>query len=121
MEYESQETVRSRLRDGVSYTVNRMSFGRRLELMRKVRSITPRLECFQAGTSQQDKLEANILSCEIDQLYVEWGLTAIDGLTINGVPADAAMLAAFGPEELFAEALTFVKQACGLSEAEAKN
>jgi hypothetical protein len=98
-----------------------MSFGRRMELMKRVKSLTPRLECFRAGTSQQDRIEASLLSAEIDRLYIEWGLTAVSGLEIDGAAADPASLAALGPEALFHEALRCVKDACRLSEAEIKN
>jgi hypothetical protein len=121
MEYESYEVVASKIRPGVTYTVNRMSFGRRLQLMRLVREIAPKLECFRGGTTHQDQIEAGLLSAEIDRLYVEWGLREVSGLTIDGRPADPSRLAEAGPEELFAEALRSVRAACHLSEAEVKN
>ncbi len=121
MTYESYEVVASELREGVEYTVNRMSFGRRVDLMRRVRDIAPRLEFFQAGTTQQDKVEAHLLSADIDRLYVEWGLKEIRGLEIDGCPATPQSLADSGPEDLFREALRCVKSACRFSEQEAKN
>jgi hypothetical protein len=121
MDYESYEVVASKVRPGVTYTVNRMSFGRRLELMRLVREIAPRLECFRAGTTHQDQIEAGLLSAEIDRLYLEWGLREVGGLIIDGEPASPARLADLGPEELFSEALQNVRAACHLSEAEVKN
>ncbi len=121
MNYESYEVIPSRLHDGVSYTVNRMSFGRRLELMRRVRDITPKLECFLAGGTQQDKIEASVLSAEIDRLYVEWGLSGIAGLEIDGKAATPMSLAVAGPEHLFQEALGFVMSACRLTGQETKN
>lgn len=121
MTYESHEIIASAVQPGVSYTVNRMSFGRRIELMRRVRDIAPRLECFRAGTTQQDKIEASLLSAEVDRLYVEWGLKDVEGLAIDGAPATPASLALAGPEDLFREAVHFVKRACKLSQQEIKN
>jgi hypothetical protein len=121
MNYESYEVVPSELQDGVTYTVTRMSFGRRLELMRRVRDLAPKLECFRAGSTQQDKLEAGVLSAEIDLLYLEWGLSEISGLHIDGMPATPLSLARSGPEPLFHEALKLVMGACRLSGPEIKN
>ncbi len=121
MIYESTEVIASKLADGLVYKVNRMSFGRRLELMKRVRDIAPRLECFQAGNTQQDRIEARLLSAEIDQLYVKWGLAAVVGLNIDGRDADPISLAEAGPEDLFSEALACVKAVCELSGEERKN
>jgi hypothetical protein len=121
MHYASQEEYRSEVRPGVSYLINRISFGRRIDLMRRVRDLVPKLECFQAGDSTADRVEATLISAEIDRLYLEWGLLEVRGLEIDGAPATPESLAEYGPEDLFVEALRFVKQASGLSESETKN
>lgn len=121
MSHESVEVIPSKLSEGVTYTVRRMSFNRRLDLMKRVRAIAPKLECFEAGSSQQDRIHAQLLSAEIDQLYVEWGLAEVNGLEIDGSPATPRSLCDAGPEKLFLEALQGVKRACHLSEAETKN
>lgn len=89
--------------------------------MRRVRAIAPRLEFFQAGPSEQDKIDAGVLSAEIDALYVEWGMEQVEGLEIDGVAATPRTLAAAGPEELFREALRLVKAVSRLSDTETKN
>lgn len=121
MNYESHEVIQSELQAGVSYTVNRMSFGRRVELMRRVQELAPRLDFFQAGGTQQDAIQATLLSAEIDRLYVEWGLKEVSGLEIDGRSADPESLAQSGPEELFQEALRCIRRACRLSPQEIKN
>ncbi|MGI8990141.1 MAG: hypothetical protein ACR2I2_11235 [Bryobacteraceae bacterium] len=121
MNYDSVVPVTSRVRDGVSFTISRMSFGRRVELMGRVRDLASRLEFFEAGSGNKDRIEANILSAEIDGLYLRWGLREVSGLTIDGQPATPELLASSGPEDLFVEALNAVKSECGLSEAERKN
>ena len=121
MNYESVEEHGSQIRPGVKFFVYRMSFGRRIDLMRRVRDLAPRLECFQAGTTPADRIEAGLISAEIDRLYLDWGLREVRGLEIDGEPAVPQSLGDQGPEELFLEALRLVKHACGLSENEAKN
>jgi hypothetical protein len=98
-----------------------MTFGRRLELMRKVRDLAARLEFFEAGRAAKNEMEASLLGGEIDRLYVLWGIQEIRGLKLDGVEATGESLIETGPEELFNEALAAVKSECGLSEAERKN
>ena len=121
MTYESFEVKESKTHPGVRFVINRMSFSRRIDLMRRVREFAPRWECFRAGTTKADEMEAGILSAEIDRLYLEWGLKEVEGLEIDGIPATADSLQQSGPEDLFQEALRYVKAACRLSEQETKN
>ena len=121
MQYKSYETVNSTVAPGVSFTVVKMSFGRRVELMRRVRELAARQEFVGAGESAGEKMETALLASEIDRVYLLWGLREIKGLELDGVPATPESLAAGGPEELFREALEAVKHQCGLSEAERKN
>ncbi len=121
MEYTSHEVVESRLAPGVSYKVARISFGRRVELTRRIRELALRKEFLEAGETADDKMQAALLASEIDRLYLLWGLKEVNGLELDGVPANPESLAADGPEELFREALAAVKQQCGLSESERKN
>jgi hypothetical protein len=121
MTYESFEVRESKCSPGVQFVVNRMSFGRRVELMRLIRGLAPRWECFHAGAGKSDEIEAGLLSAEIDRLYIEWGLKEVHGLEIDGQTAGPLSLLLAGPEELFLEALGHVKAACRLSGPEAKN
>jgi len=52
--------------------ISRMSFGRRVELTRLVRELGARMEFRDAGSELADKLEARLLSAEIDKLYLDW-------------------------------------------------
>ena len=121
MEYESVRKVESETASGVKYTVSRMSFTRRMELMRQVRELARRKECLEAGKEPADKMDAAILQAEIDRLFVAWGLRDIEGLRIDGAPATPELLVTAGPEDLFREALAAVRRESGLSEAERKN
>jgi hypothetical protein len=119
--WSSAKTIASGVRPGVELVVARMTFGRRLELMRKVRDLAARLEFFEAGREARNEMEASLLGGEIDRLYVLWGLEEIRGLDIDGVPATPASLIERGPEDVFHEALDAVRAECGLSENERKN
>lgn len=113
--------VASEARPGVEFGIARMTFGRRIELMRQVRDLAARLEYFEAGRDAKNEMEASLLGAEIDRLYVRWGLEEIRGLEIDGVPATTQSLIECGPEELFIEALAAIKAECGLTENERKN
>jgi hypothetical protein len=121
MEYTSFETIESAVAPGVSYTLAKMSFGRRVELTRHIRDLAARKEFVEAGDTPNEKMEAALLASEIDRIYLLWGLKEITGLELDGLPATPESLAAGGPEDLFREALAAVKRQCGLSEAERKN
>jgi len=121
MEYNSFEVVVSKVASGVSYTVARISFERRMDLMRRIRELARRKEFEEAGHTAGEKMEAALLAKEIDRTYLLWGLKEVSGLELDGAPATPELLAASGPEELFREALDAVKSQCGLSEAERKN
>jgi hypothetical protein len=121
MDYSSFETIDSSLAPGVRYTVAKMSFGRRVELTRRIREIATRKEFLDAGESPDEKMEAALLASELERLYLLWGLKEVTGLTLDGSAATPESLATNGPEELFREAVAAVKAQCGLSEAERKN
>lgn len=119
--WNSRKVVASEERPGVEFVIARMTFGRRIELMREVRDLAVRLEYFEAGQDAKNGMEASLLGAEIDRLYLRWGLEDVRGLELDGVPATAELLIAIGPEELFLEALAAVKAECGLLENERKN
>ena len=122
MTYESTVTVESAQYPGVRFTVKRMSFGRRLELTRKVKERLGRLDFLAAGEpGAADDTEAALLTGEIDREYGAWGLAAVDGLEIDGEPATPQTLMEKGPEPLVGEVLEAVYREAGLSEDERKN
>jgi hypothetical protein len=88
--------------------------------MRSVRELAKRVEFLSAGTDPADKMDAALLQAQIEQLYVSWGVTAVEGLTVDGEPAGPEMLSS-GPEEIFREALAAVRGEIGLNEEERKN
>ena len=122
MTYESTVPVESAKYPGVRFTVRRLSFGRRLELTRKVKEMLGRLEFLAAGESgAADDAEAALLTSEIDREYGSWGLAEVDGLEIDGEPATPQSLIEKGPEPLVVEVLEAVYREAGLNEDERKN
>jgi len=119
--WESNRVVPSAARPGVEFVIARMTFGRRIELMKRVRDLAARIEYFEAGQDAKNGMEASLLGAEIDRLYILWGVEEVRGLELDHAPATAETLIDCGPEELFAEALWAVKAECGLSETERKN
>lgn len=106
---------------GVRYRIARISLGRRIELARSIREIGRKAEFLEAGDDVRDKLEAAVLQGEIDRVFLEWGLEAIEGLEIDAEAATPAALIERGPLGLAVEIVGRIRGECGLSEAERKN
>jgi hypothetical protein len=119
--YESALTIESKVMPGVKFVVNRISFGRRMELSRRVREIAQKVEFLEAGNEMDEKIEAGILAQQVDAMYLRWALVAVEGLQIDGEPATAEHLLERGPDDLAREIVGAIKEQCGLSEAERKN
>ncbi|MCW5981901.1 MAG: hypothetical protein KIT09_27700 [Bryobacteraceae bacterium] len=121
MKYESTIAIASTTAPEVTFTIQRMSFGRRVELTRHVRELTKNVEFLEAGGDVNSRLEAALLLGEVEKLYLKWGLKEIRGLWIDGEEATLEALVAAGPEELCKEIVAAIKRECGLSEEERKN
>jgi hypothetical protein len=121
MTYESVTTVESKASPGVTFSILRMSFGRRVELMRRIRELARRMEFLEAGKEPGDKMDAAMLQAEIDRLFVGWGVRSVAGLQLDGVEATPDALVEAGPEDLFREALAAVRAETGLDADQRKN
>jgi len=121
MTYESAVVIESQVAPGVTFTVLKMSYERRSELMRRISELARRHEFIKASERLDDRMEAALLESEINLTYLKWGLKSIDGLTVDGAEATPDLLAEKGPEELFREALTAVRAQAGLTLEERKN
>jgi len=119
--WQSSRTVQSEAMPGVEFVIARMTFGRRMELLKRVRDLAIRLEYFEAGREEKNRLEASLLGAQLDRLYIDWGLEEIRGLELDGAAATPLSLMERGTEDVFKEALAAVKAECGLSEQERKN
>ena len=56
-----------------------------------------------------------------NKLYLEWGLTRLDGLLIDGRAATTELLIEKGPSELADEIIEVIRSGIGLSDDERKN
>ncbi|HYM09895.1 MAG TPA: hypothetical protein VEU62_04150 [Bryobacterales bacterium] len=123
MQYESTVETRSEKIPGVRFTVERMSFGRRLELIRQLKGWLGRLEFVKAGdpSGPEQQAEAALVAGEIDRIYLRWGLRGIEGFAIDGEAVTPENLMEKGPEELVREILDAIRREAGLSETERKN
>jgi hypothetical protein len=121
LQYESAVSIDSKSAPGVRFAIHRISFGRRMELSRRVRELSRKAEFLEAGTELNEKIEASILAQEIDAMYLQWGLASIEGFIIDDEPATAVRLLEKGPEDLVREIVSAIKEQCGLSEPERKN
>ena len=121
MQYESTRTIQSNVCPGVQFTIARMSFGRRIDLMRRVRQLSARMEFAIAGAGVDDRLQASLLGAEIDELYLRWGLQEISGLELDGQQASVDTMIAAAPEALCQEVIAAIKGECALTEDERKN
>ena len=120
-DHESFVWIHSETLAGVRFRIVRMSVGRRIELAKRIRESGRRLEFLEAGSDVRDKLDAAVLKGEIDRVYLEWGLEAIEGLKIDGEDATPELTIEKGPADLAAEILAKIRGECGLSENERKN
>jgi len=121
MKYGSTFKARSKTYPQVTLEIARISFGRRIELMRRIRELAAKAEFLEAGSTPKEKMEAALLEGEVERTYLEWGLTGVEGLMVDGQAATPESLIQSGPEALCREALALIKAECGLSEAERKN
>lgn len=119
--YESALRLASSAAPEVHFTICRMSFGRRTELLRRVRELTAKIDFLEAGRGLAERAEAALLGREADRVYLEWGLLKVEGLEIDGAPATPESLIASGPEPICGEILRAIQAECGLSAEERKN
>src|ERR1035438_7940360 len=94
--YASESVVESRTVPGVRFTIAKMSFGRRVELMRRGRGLgkrrggfgrrelAKRTEFLAASEEAGEKMDSALLRAEIERLYVMWGVKAVSGLAVDG-------------------------------------
>ena len=121
MQYESTKTVVSTACPGVRFTITRMTFGRRVDLMRRVRHMSAQLEFENAGSSIDDRLNGSLTAAAIEELYLSWGLVSVEGLEIDGRSATPEALMLCGPESLCREIIDSIRRECMLTEDERKN
>ena len=71
--YESEAVVESKVVPGVRFKMARMSFGRRVELMRRVRELARRSSFWRRAKCRRED-GRGLLRAEIERMYLLWGL-----------------------------------------------
>ena len=119
--YASEKFFESQQVSGVSFVLRKMSAARRLHLVERLGELASRLEALQASDRMDDRVQAEALRIRMDREYLFWGLKSIEGIEIDGAPADAEILFEQGPEALVAEIVGSIRRECEFSPAERKN
>ncbi len=120
LEHSSIRWHESRALPGVRYALRRISLANRIELTERARDLCNRYEFLKAGDTA-DQLEASLADLRARQLYIEWGLAEITGLTIDGQAATPETLIRCGPESLTDEIIAAIHAEIGLTDEERKN
>lgn len=119
--YASEKYFASESVPGTSFVLRKMSASRRLDLVERLGELAGRLEALRASEKMDERVEAEALRIRMDREYLLWGLKGIDGLEIDGTPADAENLFDKGPEKLVSEIVRCIRLECELSPEERKN
>ena len=110
-----------RLVRGVRYGIARMSFGRRIDLARRIREIGRKMEFLEAGERRAREAGGGGAGGGDRSGVSGVGTDGVEGLEIDGEAATPATLIEKGPADLATEILARIKAECGLSEDERKN
>jgi hypothetical protein len=110
----------SEVAPGVRYATRRVSLSQRIELTKRVRELALGHEFLKAGDTAE-QLEATVADLLVRKLYLEWGLAAIEGLTIDGQTGTIETLVDKGPEALSYEIVAAIRAELEISEEERKN
>jgi hypothetical protein len=119
--YESTIRSTSRIMPGVTFEVRRVSYGGRLELLKRVRELAARQAFHLSSEGAVERLDAEIAGREIRLKMIRWGLVRVDGLLIDGEAPAVDALIEYGPEGLVAEIAAAVEGQLSLTEEERKN
>lgn len=119
-DYKSLLWLESTALAGVRFCIRKMSLGQRIDLSSRVRALTQRNEFLRAG-DPGDQVEAALADLLVQKLYVEWALTDIHGLQIDGKPCSIGLLIERGPEALIDEIAAAIRAQLEFSDAERKN
>ncbi len=118
--YQSLLWLESECFPGVEFSLRKISLAQRIDLSARARELTLRNEFLKAGPLA-DNLEAAMANALVEKLYVEWAVSDIRGLKIDGEPASVNLLLQRGPEALVHEMADAIRQHLDLSETERKN
>lgn len=105
---------------GARFAIRRVSLGARLELTSRARELALKHEFLRAGDAA-DQLEASLADLLVKQMYLEWGLHALEGVCVDGKKLCPAEVVKKAPEFFSDEVLDALRAELGLTEDERKN
>lgn len=106
---------------GVSFTIRQMTLRHRIKLLKEVHDLYREAEFSTAGSSKADRLNAQLSSLRVDEVFLRWGVIAVEGLVVDGRPIAADEVGELAPECLASEMLSRVRECMSLSSDEEKN
>jgi hypothetical protein len=118
--YQSQVWHESSICKGVRFATRQISLSGRIELTRRIQDLVFKNEFLRAGDALE-RSEACLADLLARKVYLEWGISDIQGLTIDGRPASVRELIDGGPEDLSEEIASTIQSELSLSEEERKN
>lgn len=150
MNFETKVKIESKTCEGVTFTIHRLTEGKRIEITRKLLSAFSEIEKLRveaaqkyqqlrpfiaAGDQPGNELDTVALAevqiirdridgIEADQImpiFVEELLVEVNGLTIDGVNADKEATIKNGPRELYQEIVEAINEERGLTPTESGN
>ena len=105
---------------GVRFAIRTMTLAQRIELTRRVRELTLKNDFLRSGTPC-DQLDEALGELLARRVYLEWGLSKVEGLRIDDKDATPEMLIEEGPEKLANEAARVIVDELHLNQEETKN
>jgi hypothetical protein len=105
---------------GVRFATRQISLSGRIELTRRIQDLIFKNDFLRAGDSLE-QAQASMADLLARRVYLEWGISEIEGLTIDGSPASVQDAIEQGPERLCEEMAAAIQGELNLSEAERKN
>ncbi len=105
---------------GVRFATRQMSLSGRIELTQRIQDLILKNEFLRAGDALEQS-QASLADLLARKVYLEWGVSEIKSLTIDGRAASVQDLIDHGPEDLCEEVASTIQSELGLSEEERKN
>ncbi len=106
---------------GVTFTIRQMTLGHRIKLLRELHGLYREIEFGNAGDSKSERLNAQLSSLRVDEVFLRCWVLAVEGLVIDGKPVAAEGVSEFAPERLVAEMLSRIRECIALTLDEEKN
>lgn len=105
---------------GVSFATRQISLAGRIELTRTIQDLIFKNDFLRAGDALEQS-QAFLADLLARRVYLEWGISEVEGLSIDGSPASLEDVIERGPEGLCEEMANTIQSELSLSETERKN